>query len=183
MLHLDFTLGDVKNGKADCQIPLESAIALNNYGWTSALQALTYSRAPFHLLYSWVEALTEEGIMLIWGNISGENPIHLGRSRLFIADYVEVSLPFSITGYNSTKTDRRRLTLLVGPHAALCKPAQGPAQLRLSLAQAAPPRLRQLPDELSHAPVLYLLSLAQPIWTQKAPPYGYRELYVGSIPG
>jgi hypothetical protein len=41
-------------------------------------------------------------------------------------------------GYNSTKTDRPRPPLLVGPHAALCKPAQGPAQLRLSLAQAAP---------------------------------------------
>jgi hypothetical protein len=52
-------------------------------------------------------------------------------------------------GYNSSKTDRPRLTLLVGPHAALCKPNQGPAQLRLSLEQAASPLLRQLPSELS----------------------------------
>ena len=41
------------------------------------------------------------------------------------------------TGENSTKTDQPRRPLLVGPHAALRKPAQGPAQLRLSLAQAA----------------------------------------------
>jgi hypothetical protein len=54
--------------------------------------------------------------------------------------------------YNSTKTDRPRLPLLVGPHAALCKPNQGAAQLRLSLNHAAPPRLRQLPDELSPPP-------------------------------
>jgi hypothetical protein len=53
-------------------------------------------------------------------------------------------------GENSTKTDRPRPSLLVGPHAALCKPYQGPAQLRLSLARAAPPRLRRLPDEFSH---------------------------------
>lgn len=50
-------------------------------------------------------------------------------------------------GENYTKIDRPRPSLLVSPHAALCKPPQGPAQLRLSLAQAAPPRLRQLPDE------------------------------------
>jgi hypothetical protein len=66
-------------------------------------------------------------------------------------------------GYNSTKNDRPRLPLLVGPHAALCKPNQGPAQLRLSLDQAAPPRLRQLPDELSHTPVLYLLPVHTPL--------------------
>ena len=54
-----------------------------------------------------------------------------------------------ISGYNSTKTDRPRLTLLVGPHAALYNRNQGLAQLRLSLDQAAPPRFRQLPDELS----------------------------------
>jgi hypothetical protein len=89
----------------------------------------------------------------------------------------------NLLGYNSAKTDRPRPPLLVGPHAALCKPAQGPAQLRLSLAQAAPPRLRQLPDELSHVPVLYLLSLTQPIWTQKASHYGYGQIYAGSIPG
>jgi Integrase core domain len=52
-------------------------------------------------------------------------------------------------GYNSTKTDRPRLRFLVDPHAALCKPNQGPAQLRLSLDQAAPALLRQLRDKLS----------------------------------
>jgi hypothetical protein len=51
--------------------------------------------------------------------------------------------------YNSTKTDRPRQPLLVGPHAALCKPAQGPAQLRPSLDQAVPPQFRQLLGMLS----------------------------------
>ncbi len=47
------------------------------------------------------------------------------------------------------KTNRPRLTLLVGPHAALWKPSQGLAQLRLGLDQATPPLVRQLPDELT----------------------------------
>jgi hypothetical protein len=45
---------------------------------------------------------------------------------------------------NSTKTDWPRLPLLVGLHAALCQPTQGPAQLRLSLDQAAPGFLMSL---------------------------------------
>jgi hypothetical protein len=54
-----------------------------------------------------------------------------------------------LRSYNSTKTDRRRAPFLVGPHTALCMPTQDLAQLRLSLNQAALPRLRQFPVELS----------------------------------
>ena len=63
-------------------------------------------------------------------------------SSLFFKDNSETLTTFCphflhFHSYNSTKTDRPRLALLVGPHAALCKPDQG---------LAAPP---QLPDELS----------------------------------
>jgi hypothetical protein len=90
---------------------------------------------------------------------------------------------------NSTKTDRPWRPLLVGPHAALCKPTQGPAQLRLNLDQAAPPQLRQPLGMLSHTrslPSTRPYSLAPPvqlIWTQKASPWGYGQLYADSALG
>jgi Transposase IS4 len=86
--------------------------------------------------------------------------LHMGYHKLanhedywsessYLRQFISLRRYNQIHRYNSTKTDRPRLTLLVGPHAALCKPTQGPAQLRLSRDQAAPSRLRQLPDELS----------------------------------